>query len=107
MKALTLYQPWAEAMRLKLKKNETRSWATSHRGWLAIHAARRCADKAILSSIGNGINPSSLSFGAVICIVKVIACEPSEKLASLVDFRERSWGDYSPGRYIWVTCPNS
>ena len=39
MKALTLYQPYATAIALGLKKYETRSWATSYRGPLAIHTS--------------------------------------------------------------------
>lgn len=41
MKAITLWQPWATLIRAGAKTIETRSWATSHRGPLAIHAARR------------------------------------------------------------------
>lgn len=41
MKALTLWQPWASLMALGVKWIETRSWSTSYRGWLAIHAAAR------------------------------------------------------------------
>lgn len=39
MKALTLTQFWASAVALGLKRIETRSWRTSYRGPLAIHAA--------------------------------------------------------------------
>jgi activating signal cointegrator 1 len=39
MKAITLTQPWAALVALGAKKIETRSWATSYRGPLAIHAA--------------------------------------------------------------------
>lgn len=38
MRALTLHQPWATAVALGVKTVETRSWATSYRGPLAIHA---------------------------------------------------------------------
>ena len=41
MKALTLHQPWASLVALGVKTIETRSWATSYRGPLAIHAATR------------------------------------------------------------------
>lgn len=41
MKALTLHQPWASLIALGYKTIETRSWATSHRGPLAIHAGTR------------------------------------------------------------------
>lgn len=39
MKALTLWQPWASLVALGVKSIETRSWSTSYRGQLAIHAA--------------------------------------------------------------------
>lgn len=41
MKALTLHQPWASLIAIGAKRIETRSWATSYRGPLAIHAAAR------------------------------------------------------------------
>ena len=40
MRALTLTQPWAEAVASGLKVWETRSWQTSYRGPIAIHAAK-------------------------------------------------------------------
>ncbi len=46
MKAITLWQPWASLLALGLK-HETRSWATSYRGLIAIHAAA----KDVMSSI--------------------------------------------------------
>lgn len=41
MKALTLWQPWASLVALGAKRIETRSWSTTYRGPLAIHAAAR------------------------------------------------------------------
>lgn len=38
MKVLTLHQPWASLVALGVKTIETRSWSTSYRGPLAIHA---------------------------------------------------------------------
>jgi hypothetical protein len=38
-KALTLTQPWATLVAIDAKRIETRSWATSYRGPLLIHAA--------------------------------------------------------------------
>lgn len=40
MKALTLTQPWATLVAMGAKRIETRSWRTSYRGPLAIHAAK-------------------------------------------------------------------
>lgn len=39
MKAITIWQPWAEFIAAGVKHNETRSWATKYRGPIAIHAA--------------------------------------------------------------------
>ena len=40
MKAISLWQPWASLIG-RGKSIETRSWSTSHRGRIAIHAAKR------------------------------------------------------------------
>lgn len=41
MKAITIWQPWASLIACGAKKYETRGWATSYRGSIAIHAALR------------------------------------------------------------------
>jgi hypothetical protein len=41
MKALTLRQPWAFCITHGTKRVENRTWGTSHRGLLAIHAGAR------------------------------------------------------------------
>jgi len=41
MKAITIWQPWASLLACGAKQFETRSWATSYRGPIAIHAAQR------------------------------------------------------------------
>ena len=40
MKAITVHQPWASLLTLGYKGYETRSWATSYRGPILIHAGR-------------------------------------------------------------------
>lgn len=40
MKGLSLTQPWATLVAIGAKRIETRIWATSYRGPLAIHAAK-------------------------------------------------------------------
>lgn len=41
MKAISLWQPWATLISTGDKTWETRSWATTYRGPLAIHAAKK------------------------------------------------------------------
>jgi len=50
MKLISLWEPWATLMALGAKKIETRSWATSYRGWLAIQASKGGLNMADLRS---------------------------------------------------------
>ena len=43
MKALSLWQPWASLIALGVKTIETRSWSTTYRGPLLIHAGQHLA----------------------------------------------------------------
>lgn len=43
MRAITLWQPWAGAVAVRLKRHETRSWKTDYRGPILIHAAVKVA----------------------------------------------------------------
>lgn len=38
LRALTICQPYAEAVVTGIKTIETRTWATAHQGWLVVHA---------------------------------------------------------------------
>ncbi len=41
MKCISLWQPWASLIVIGAKRFETRSWPTSHRGTILIHAAQK------------------------------------------------------------------
>jgi len=41
VKAITIFQPYASLIACEAKQFETRSWPTTHRGPLAIHAAKK------------------------------------------------------------------
>ena len=47
MKALTVYQPWAQLLAIGAKEYETRGWATKYRGPIAIHAGAMNPFRAI------------------------------------------------------------
>lgn len=40
IKAISLWPPYGDLIRLGYKKIETRSWSTSYRGWIAIHTTQ-------------------------------------------------------------------
>src|SRR5438270_7339154 len=75
VKAITLWEPWATAMRLMLKKIETRHWQTGYRGPLAIHAAARLIDppeklpKELVEEIRAYDLVEKCRYGHVLCIV--------------------------------------
>jgi len=48
MKAITLHQPWASLVAQDIKTIESRSWTTSYRGLLVIHASKRQPDVEML-----------------------------------------------------------
>jgi len=106
MKAISLWQPWASAMALNLKKNETRSWATSHRGPLLIHAAKKVMGwpSIEIQALFDGIafQPSDLPRGFLLCMVNLIDCKRI-LLHNRPQGIEQALGDYTPGRYMWIT----
>ncbi len=113
MKALTLWQPWASMCVLRgnngtiLKEHETRSWGTTYRGPLAIHAAKRPVDPyeivgvdAILAE--NGINYSKLPLGAIVGMVEMVDCiRMTAELIESISKQERTAGRWEVGRYAW------
>jgi hypothetical protein len=93
MKAISLYQPWAALMVSGLKRIETRSWSTNYRGLLLIHAALK-----ELPGLGIGNIPR----GGIIGTVDLIECQEMN-LFNLPSETERQYGDYKPGRFMWIT----
>ncbi|MDT9719152.1 ASCH domain-containing protein [Paenibacillus sp. ClWae2A] len=127
MKAVTIIQPWATLVALGVKTLETRSWATKHRGPLAIHAGQKVDKEACLipqireALLKHGINDwRDLTTGAVIAkavLNDVWAINHPFKNGGLIERvstdtgRFLTWGgympdeyhfgDYSDGRFAW------
>lgn len=91
MKVLTIRQPWASAILGGGKDVENRTWRTSYRGPLAIHAASRLDDgvlhrdtrteaRAYWSSAGFDVD--TLTLGAIVGVVDVIGCVPAQECDS-------------------------
>ena len=106
MKAISLWQPWASAMARGDKRNETRSWAISHRGDLLICSAKRRPTRDETGS-ENFDAAMALPYGFALCVVEVFDCRGVEWVAGRPEFTqlERELGDYTPGigRYAWLT----
>jgi hypothetical protein len=111
VKALTLHQPWASLIFHGRKTVETRSWGTSYRGLLAIHAAKTvdigaAQDARVL--YGPRYELGAIPRG---CIVGI--CELYDVVRMTPDWLESfrrnplnkddlRWGNFDEGRYAWM-----
>ncbi|HEV7658816.1 MAG TPA: ASCH domain-containing protein [Allosphingosinicella sp.] len=105
MKAISLWQPWASAMALGLKRIETRHWSTKYRGLMAIHAAKRwTADERDFHAIEHeaGRMPAELPLGAVVATARLYDVKRTEQLVDRISDDEHCWGNYAPERYGWI-----
>ena len=129
MKTLSLWQPWATLIAIGAKRIETRSWYTPYRGPLAIHAAKTHNQDMIdammlepfryaLKSAGlkcemravGGYHADQIPLGCVVATCDLVECikvETHTMFPNSLNSRippnepERSFGDYTPGRYAW------
>ena len=111
MKALSLIQPWASAIFIKLpngsalKGIETRSWQTSFKGRVAIHASKgfpKYAKEFAETERALGRLPVKLPFGAIIGFVTIMGMRLTQDIVESISPVERLYGDYSPGRFAWM-----
>jgi hypothetical protein len=115
VKALSLWQPWAQLLALGAKRTETRSWGTRYRGPLLVHAGLRNALEDRLSADmlkphraalwRRGCAMGDLPRGAVVgvCIVDDVrrVCTGREPWLLELSHEERLFGDHGVGRFVW------
>lgn len=128
MKVISIVQPWATLIALGEKKFETRSWATKHRGELAIHASKKVdkeafTDETIYMTLRkHGIlTVNDLPTGAIVAITKLTNCYGIEFFNGRVELvmknihggvyvdvegmevegNEVKFGWYDDGRFAW------
>lgn len=103
MKALTLIQPWATLIVAGHKHFETRSWQTSYRGPVLIHAGkkvdRRWADWLMEKGYPSAPDLADLPTGAVVGVAEVVGMWSTNRF--LPQGPEYDYGDYSPNRWAW------
>ena len=102
-KALSLWQPHAQAIALGIKPYETRGWKTDYRGPLAIHAAKKvfrekdygfhyCREVGMRFRAA-GFPVYALDYGRVLCVVDVVDCVPTASVRGKIGKAE-FWGDF-------------
>lgn len=127
MKALSLTQPWATLVAIGAKRIETRSWSTSYRGPIAIHASKGfprdcrdlCATQPFLRELTrSGLSRPELPTGAIVATARLVyvfltgdtlnyhdrsrTMRGPNGLTYEMTPQEIAFGDYSPGRFAWV-----
>lgn len=110
MKALTIWQPYAQAIAAGLKKYETRSWATRYRGPLAIHASLKPL-KAEHLCLAASYGLEKCPCGEIIVFAELTDCIlMTKKLIEEQPPCEIDFGDWRPGRFAWrldnIQIPN-
>ena len=129
MKALTLTQPWATLVAIGAKRIETRSWATSYCGPLAIHAGaglgpvggaqglmELCRSEPFRSTLlaAGILGTPALPRGAIVATCQLVDCVRADLWGQVTRDGETwqippgnmsleyAFGDYSPGRWAWL-----
>ena len=108
MKVLSLTEPFATLILNGSKCIETRSWKTSYRGELYIHASmtkmskKDLENKELMSLVKN----TRMHFGYIICKCNLVDCvymtkEYVEQIRNN-NYQEYICGDYKEGRYAWI-----
>lgn len=105
LRAISLWQPWASAIAVGVKNYETRSWSTKHRGWIAIHAAKRWG-REIEEAYGierrtHPELPETPPLGAIVAVAVLSTVWRTEDRGAHITEQENFWGDWSPGRFAW------
>lgn len=111
MKAISLWQPWASAIALGLKRVETRGWKLtgSDNCPFAIHAAKKndrtierwYIDKALIAGAIQMPAYADLPRGAIVAVAVLEKVLRTEEALAVITPREEEWGDYSPNRFAW------
>ena len=93
MKALTVCQPYAELIARGLKPIENRTWPTSYRGPLAIHAgkSREWMDEGDLEAY------PSMAFGAVVATCRLVDCVRLANLPAALTGHQ-----HANGPWCWI-----
>jgi hypothetical protein len=110
VKCLSIHQPWAWAILHAGKAVENRTWPTSHRGPLLIHASKSRASYDAQDAVawrqryGVELPPwDSLTIGALVGVVELAACVQASGAG--ISAEQKAWLDAHPfteGPVCWV-----
>ncbi len=107
MKAISLWQPWATAMAIGLKRIETRHRQCSYRGLLAIHASKRWQREERewaqeLAELHAAPVLAAPPLGMIVAIGRLVRIRRTDEILSEISETEEMFGNYAPGRFAWL-----
>jgi hypothetical protein len=116
MKLISMWEPWATLYVRGLKRIETRGWATSHRGWVAIHACQsgltRVAFRRTIAEdeFHDALAGLTLHPGCILGAVRIVDCRPTREIfkayPELETRQQRAFGNYADGRFGLLAAPD-
>ena len=107
MKVLSIIEPWATLIASKQKYIETRSWKTSYRGELYIHASKKQINNKDekIQELLKLLATQEMNYGKIICKCELVDCiYMDEKFINEIKQNKQEYicGDYQVGRYAWI-----
>lgn len=113
IKVLSIKEPHASLLLTPYKKIETRSWATSYKGEIYLHASKAmpsyAKEKAMWDRVLNLYNTykrvNSIKFrnGLIYAKAELVGClKMTPENIAILPQMEIDAGYYEPGRYMWV-----
>lgn len=102
-KALSVRQPWAWAVARGHKDVENRSWTTTYRGKLLVHASMRvdlrACESALIREAGWSADDPLAAIGAIVAVVEIHEVCAASIEADDVRCACGAWA--APGHYHW------
>lgn len=107
MKVISLWEPWASLIYEKKKRIETRSWQTTYRGELYIHASMKKVNLTdpktdmLISLLEN----REMKYGKIIAKCRLVDCVyMDEEFIKKIKGNPQEYlcGEYAIGRYGWI-----
>ena len=107
MKVLSLTEPYATLIKKGIKTIDTRSWKTSYRGKLFIHASSTPIPKEYRANLElmSHVDLNELNYGNIICSCELTDCvEMTESFIEEIRKNQNEFitGVYAAGRYAWI-----
>lgn len=103
--AISLHQPWAELIALKIKTHETRHWRYPARlegQRILIHAAKRVMKpKEVHPALLARLDAPRLAYGAYVLTARLAGCFRTEERIPSSPLDELA-GGWEPGRFAWA-----